>query len=155
MSAQVSPRSNGNRDQADYRDRISVMLVDDDPSFIKITEKLLKTRYGDKVDVVGTARSGEECLTLAQLLAPEVVLIDLHMPGIGGLGTIPLLHILFPQTRVIALSSDEGERPRRLVLAAGGQDLVPKSNVRTHLFPAIQRAVSDDSIPPLSLEFGA
>ena len=155
MGAQVNSISKKNGDQSDYRDKISVMLVDDDPSFLRITEKLLKTRYGDRVDVVGTARSGEECLTLAQLLAPEVVLIDLHMPGIGGLGTIPLLHILFPQTHVIALSSDEGERPRRMVLAAGGRDLVPKSNVRTLLFPAIQRAISDDSVAPLALELGA
>ena len=142
-------------DVADYQERISVMLVDDDPSFLRITEKLLKTRYGDKIDVVGTARSGEECLTMAQLLAPEVVLIDLHMPGIGGLGTIPLLHILFPQTHVIALSSDEGDRPRRLVLAAGGQDLVPKCSVRTRLFPAIQRAIKNDSISPLAIGLSA
>jgi DNA-binding NarL/FixJ family response regulator len=143
------------RDADDYQERISVMLVDDDPSFLRITEKLLKTRYSDKIDVVGTAKSGEECLTLAQLLAPEVVLIDLHMPGIGGLGTIPLLHILFPQTHVIALSSDEGDRPRRLVLAAGGQDLISKCSVRTHLFPAIQRAMKDDTIPALALGLSA
>ena len=142
-------------DEPDYGNRISVMLVDDDPSFLRITEKLLKTYYGDTIDVVGTAKSGEECLTLAQLLAPEVILIDLHMPGIGGLGTIPLLHILFPQTRVIALSSDEGDRPRRLVLAAGGRDLVPKSTVKTHLFPAIQRAMKDDAIQPLALGLSA
>ena len=155
MGAEVKSGSNGNGNKTGYRNKITVMLVDDDPSFLRVTEKILKTRYGEEIDVIGTARSGEECLTLAQLLAPEVVLIDLHMPGIGGLGTIPLLHILFPQTHVIALSSDEGDRPRRLVLAAGGQDLVPKSNVRTQLFPAIQRVVSDDSIRPLALEYGA
>lgn len=147
--------SKRNSDETRSQERISVMLVDDDPSFLRITEMLLKTCYGDKVDVVGTAMSGEECLTLAQLLAPEVVLIDLHMPGIGGLGTIPLLHILFPETHVIALSSDDGDRPRRLVLAAGGQDLVPKSTVRTQLFPAIQRAMKDDALPPLALGLGA
>jgi DNA-binding NarL/FixJ family response regulator len=152
---QVKSGSNGSGKETGGRNKISVMLVDDDPSFLRITETVLKTRHGDEIDVVGTARSGEECLTLAQLLAPEVVLIDLHMPGIGGLGTIPLLHILFPQTHVIALSSDEGDRPKRLVLAAGGQDLVPKSAVRTNLFAAIQRVVSDDSIRPLALEVGA
>ncbi len=143
------------RDETGCEERISVMLVDDDPIFLRITEQLLKTFYGDKIDVVGTAKSGEECLTLAQLLAPEVVLIDLNMPGIGGLGTIPLLHILFPQTRVIALTSDEGDRPRRLVLAAGGRDLVPKSTVRTHLIPAIQRAMKDDAIQPLAIGLSA
>lgn len=157
MSAAGFNESSSTNDEytASYQERISVMLVDDDPTFLRITEKLLKTRYGDKIDVVGTAKSGEECLTLAQLLAPEVVLIDLHMPGIGGLGTIPLLHILFPQTHVIGLSSDEGERPRRLVLAAGGQDLVSKCSVRTQLFPAIQRAVKNDAIPSMAMELSA
>ena len=131
---------NGNHDGH----KISVMLVDDDPAFLRVAKLLLQIRYGDQIDVVGTASSGEECLTLAQLLAPEVVLMDLHMPGVGGLGTIPLLHILFPQMRVIALSSDDSEKSRRLVSAAGGQGLIPKSAVQTALFPAIQRAMSED-----------
>lgn len=131
--------------------KISVMLVDDDPAFLRIMETWLQTRHRDEVDVVGTARSGEECLTLAQLLAPEVVLMDLHMPGVGGLGTIPLLHILFPQTRVIALTSEDETRTRRLVLAAGGHDLVSKSALRTDLFSTIKRALKEDVIG--SLEF--
>ena len=56
-----------------------------------MTQRMLETRYGDKIDIVGIACSGEESLTLARLLAPEVVLMDLNMPGMGGLGTIPLL----------------------------------------------------------------
>jgi DNA-binding NarL/FixJ family response regulator len=124
--------------------KISLILVDDDPAFLRITETWLYTDHQDKVEVLGTARSGEECLALAQLLAPQVVLMDLQMPGIGGLGTIPLLHILFPQTRVIALTSDDRARTRRLVLAAGAHDLVSKSAVRTDLFPAIQRALKID-----------
>lgn len=125
-------------------DKISLLLVDDDPAFLRITETWLYTHHQDKVEVIGTARSGEECLALAQLLAPQVVLMDLQMPGMSGLGTIPLLHILFPQTRVIALTSDDRVRTRRLVLAAGGHDLVSKSAVRTDLFPAIQRALKID-----------
>jgi DNA-binding NarL/FixJ family response regulator len=124
--------------------KISMMLVDDDPAFLKIVETWLETRHRDEVEVVGTARSGEDCLRLAQVLAPQVVLMDLQMPGMGGLGTIPLLHILFPQTRIIALTSDDGARNRRLVLAAGGHDLVSKSAVRTELFPAIRRALKID-----------
>ena len=124
--------------------KISIMLVDDDPAFLTIMQTWLEKRHSGEVEVVGTARSGEDCLALAQLLAPQVVLMDLQMPGMGGLGTIPLLHILFPQTRIIATTSDDSARNRRLVLAAGGHDLVSKSAVRAQLFPAIRRALDID-----------
>ena len=125
--------------------RISVMLVDDDPVFLKMMETWLYTRHRDEIYVVGSARSGEECLALAQVLAPQVVLIDLQMPGMGGLGTIPLLHILFPQMRILALTHNDCVRTRRMVLAAGGHELISKSVVRSELFPALQRALKIDA----------
>ncbi len=124
--------------------KTSVMLVDDDPAFLRILKALLLTHYGDKVDIVGTAGSGEECLNLAQLLAPKVVLLDLNMPGMGGLGTIPLLHILFPEMRIIALTHDSREKTRQAVLAAGGSDMIPKSDLKTYLIPAIEWAKEQD-----------
>ncbi|MBI5652327.1 MAG: response regulator transcription factor, partial [Chloroflexi bacterium] len=100
-----------------------------------------KTHYCDQLDIVGTARSSEECILQAQALAPKVVLIDLDMPGRGGLWAIPLLQILFPETRVIALTFSDDEDSRCAVLAAGGTDLVSKSAWQTDLIPAIQHAV--------------
>lgn len=131
--------SNGNGHGNGSAHKTSVLLVDDDPVFLGLTKRLLETQYGDKVDVVGIACSGEESLMLARLLSPEVVLMDLNMPGMGGLGTIPLLRILFPNTRIIALTHDDGVQARRLVLNAGGYDLIPKSNLKKQLMPAIER----------------
>ncbi len=137
--------SNGNKH------KISVMLVDDDPAFLRILKMLLHTHYGDKVDIVGTANSGEECLNLAQVLTPQVVLMDLNMPGIGGLQTIPLLHILFPEMHIIALTCDDREKSRQAVLAAGGSDLIPKSDLKTYLIPAIEWAKEQDLTDTLML----
>ena len=120
---------------------VSVMLVDDDPTFLRLAVMHLKRSGVNEIDVVGTASSGEECLIEAKTLSPEVILIDLNMPGRGGLGTIPLLHILFPRTRVIALTLDDREEARRAVLAAGGCDLISKTALRTDLIPAIKRAL--------------
>jgi two-component system, NarL family, invasion response regulator UvrY len=145
MSNEFDARDlNEDEDGNDHGHKISVMLVDDDPTFLRVTQMMLQKHHGDEINVVGTAKSGEECLTLAQLLLPEVVLMDLHMPGVGGLGTIPLLHILFPETRVIALTSDDWEGTQRLVSAAGGQGLISKSALQTDLFPAIQRTMKED-----------
>lgn len=125
--------------------KLSVLLVDNDLAFLRIAASLLETRLTDQVNVVGTASSGEDCLVQAQQLVPDLVLMDLQMPGMGGLRTIPLLHVLFPQTRVIALTFDDGERMRQAVLAAGGNDLVSKNTLKTDLVPAIEWALKEKS----------
>jgi DNA-binding NarL/FixJ family response regulator len=124
--------------------KVKVMLVDDDAIFLKAAVDLLQSHHRDQLDVVGTAKSGEECVIKAQALAPEVVLMDLTMPGHGGLWAIPLLHILFPETRVIALTSEDGRESRKAVTAAGGIDLVSKRAWMTDLIPAIRKAVDTD-----------
>lgn len=121
--------------------KVSVMLVDDDPTFLESVVSSLRTQHRDQLDVVGTARSSEECIIQAQVLAPKVVLMGLNTPGRGGLWAIPLLRILFPETRVIALTLNEVTDSREAVLAAGGTDLIPKSAWKTDLIPAIQRAL--------------
>jgi DNA-binding NarL/FixJ family response regulator len=133
--------SNGPDLNRDCIRKVSVMLVDDDRTFLQIVVALLQTHHRDRLDIVGTARSSEECIIQAQILAPEIVLMDLSMPGRGGLWAIPLLHILFPETRVIALTLNDSVDSRRAVLAAGGTDLVSKTAWKTDLIPAIERAV--------------
>lgn len=130
-------RSNG-------QGKISVMLVDDEPTFLRIAQLFLETHYGQEIQILGTARGGEECLTKAQLLAPQVVLLDLNMPGLSGLQTIPLLRIMFPEMRIIALTLNDGEKSRGAVLAAGGNDLVSKATMSTDLMPAIKRVMAED-----------
>ena len=122
--------------------KVSVMLVDDDPTFLQIVAAQLQTHHRNELDIVGTAKSSEECVIKAQALAPEVVLMDLNMPGRGGLWAIPLLRILFPETRVIALTLNDGADSRRAVLAAGAADWVSRTDWKTDLIPAIQRAVN-------------
>jgi DNA-binding NarL/FixJ family response regulator len=72
----------------------------------------------------------------------------LEMPGRGGLWAIPLLQVLFPETRVIALTLNDNENSRRAVLAAGGTDLVSKTAWKTDLIPAIQRAIEMGNVNP-------
>jgi DNA-binding NarL/FixJ family response regulator len=136
----MNPNESNGFDEQSVR-KVSVMLVDDDPTFLRNVATSLQTHHRDQLDIVGIARSSEECIIQAQVLAPEVVLMDLNMPGRGGLWAIPLLHILFPETRVIALTLNDGASSRRAVLAAGGTDLVSKAAWKTDLIPAIKRAV--------------
>lgn len=57
--------------------KVSVMIVDDDPVFLQSMVASLQTCHCDQLDVVGTARSSEECVIQAQVLAPQVVLMNL------------------------------------------------------------------------------
>ncbi|MFB0535075.1 MAG: response regulator transcription factor [Anaerolineae bacterium] len=65
---------------------ISVLLVDDNPTFLRIATRLLQEQ--SDVVVVGTAGEGEEVLAQAQGLQPDIVLIDLTMPGLSGLKSV-------------------------------------------------------------------
>lgn len=93
--------------------------------------------------MVGTARSGEDFLVQAQTLAPKVVLIDLHLPNLGGLWTIPLLRVVFPETRIIVLIPEDGIGSRSAILAVGGDEMVTKATVKTDLIPAIERVLKN------------
>jgi DNA-binding NarL/FixJ family response regulator len=134
------------------KQRVKVMLVDDDPFFKQLVNIFLKSYFGNELDVVGAANCDEDGLAQAQVLAPQVILIDLDMPGSCGLGTIPLVHVLFPATRIVGISLQEDEPLRRMFLAAGGDTLVPKASMRKELVPAIRRAVAQSG---LSFKFAA
>jgi len=117
--------------------KISVLLVDDHEAFLRVATEFLQRH--DDLTVVGVARGGEEALAQAQNLKPEVVLIDLHMPGLSGLETIPLLRAMLPEVSIIALTLLDPKVFRQAALAAGADDFVPKANLSTELLPAIRR----------------
>ncbi len=130
--------------------KFSVLLVDDEPTFLRIAQLFLETHHDQEIEILGTARSGEECLAKAQLLAPQVVLIDLNMPGLSGLQTIPLIRIMYPEMRIIALTLNDSARSREAVIMAGGNDLVSKASMSTDLMPAIRRVMADEIITELA-----
>jgi DNA-binding NarL/FixJ family response regulator len=116
---------------------ISVLLVDDNPVFLRITARFLQQH--DDVVVVGVAGGGEEALALTQDLQPDIVVIDLAMPSLSGLATIPLLEIVLPEVGIIALTVLGTNSYRQAALAAGANDFVPKASLDTDLLPAIRR----------------
>jgi DNA-binding NarL/FixJ family response regulator len=139
-------RSHPIDERASEQNKIGVMLVAQDLTLVQSATRALGTRYGDEIDVLGTTFSGEECLAQAQWLAPQVAVIDLDMPGLSGLQTIPLLRILFPEMRIIALAQIDDDRSRRAVIAAGGDDVVCKATVTSDLATAIRNVMSKDML---------
>jgi len=126
-------------------DPIHVMLVDDNPTFLRILSDFL--REEEEVLVVGTAGSGEEALARVQGLQPQVILLDLAMPGMSGLDTIPCLRRVMPDLSIIALTVLDTNGYREAALAAGADEFVAKGNLSADLLPAIRRAARSRRSP--------
>ena len=116
---------------------ISVLLVDDNPTFLRIVTRYLQEH--DDISIVGTANDGYEALHQAKLLHPQVVVLDLAMPGMNGLETIPQLRSFLPKTRIIALTLLDTNGYRQAALDVGADSFVPKTGLNEKLLPAIRR----------------
>lgn len=80
----------------------------------------------DGVQIVGEARSGREALAAAQALSPDVVLVDLRLPDLGGLDTVSLLVRQMPETRVILLGDSDEPEYRAAAIGCGASAYLPK-----------------------------
>ena len=118
---------------------IRILLVDDNPMFLGITSEFLKMQL--ELTVIGTAHNGQEALAQAEKLQPDVILLDLNMPGLSGLETIPKLRQINPQAKIIALTMMNQDAYQPAALAAGAHGFVAKADMGAELIPTIQRVV--------------
>lgn len=82
-----------------------VLLVDDEPEMRALLKRAL-TRT-DGLAVVGEASDGAEALRIAPDLAPDLVVLDLNMPGMGGEEALPLLRQQLPEAKIAVVSGDQ------------------------------------------------
>jgi DNA-binding NarL/FixJ family response regulator len=120
-------------------DRIKVVLADDH-AVLRAGLRLLIGGQGDMC-VVGEAADGREAARLAAELRPDVVLMDVSMPGGGGLKAIEEVRSGTPHTKVLVLSMHEDAAYVRTALTAGAGGYVAKQSADTELLKAI-RAVA-------------
>jgi DNA-binding NarL/FixJ family response regulator len=122
---------------------ISLLLVDDNPKFLRLLTRFLHIRYPADVVIIDVARSGIEALARAQIVRPQVVLLDLAMPNMPGWEVIPRLRKELPEVGIIVLSLLESGAYREMVLEAGADAFVGKSALVVELVPAIRRVASN------------
>lgn len=84
-------------------DRISILIVDDHAVVRQGVQTFLQTQAD--LEVIGTSSSGEESLEMVAAYAPDIVLMDLVMPGLDGVETTRRLKQISPRTQVIVLTS--------------------------------------------------
>lgn len=137
---------------------IRVVLADDHPLFLRGLEAALE-REG--LEIVGLAASGEEVLEVATQVEPEVVLLDVSMPGMDGIECLGELRRRFPEVKVVMLSGSDDQQVVDQCLDAGALCFVGKSVQPADIAHAL-RAVSGNleiryqrSSPPRQAPAGA
>lgn len=127
---------------AEAADTVRVLLVDDHAMVRRGLEELLLPV--PRMEVVGQASTGEEAVEMARLLRPRVVVMDLGMPGIGGLEAIRRIQELGEGTTVLALTADTEDESLLPVLQAGGSGYVCKTSAQDDLVAAIEAAARNE-----------
>src|SRR5262245_16285827 len=103
---------------------IRVLLADDDQPFLDALWPLIERQ--PELRVIGTAGDGLAAIELAEALAPDAVVIDLHMPRLDGVSAVARLRRDHPSMCVIALTGDEHPALHRAVTDAGADAVLVK-----------------------------
>ena len=115
--------------------QIRILLADDHAVLRAGLRLLLNNQEG--LEVVGEAASGIDALKLAEELQPDLVLLDLSMPGLGGLDALPTLHRLAPTARILILTMHDDPQYLRQTLKSGAVGYVLKKAADVELLSAI------------------
>ena len=130
------------------------MLVDDHDLFRAGLRTLLEEQG---VDIVGEAESGTEALRQLREVAPEVVVMDLNMPGISGVEATRQMTMIAPLTRVLVLTiSDQDDDVMDAILAGACGYLLKDASI-TELMAGIRAAAAGESLvsPAIAVEGAA
>ena len=140
MRREVPPTSQ----KANQHDpRVSVVIVDDDDSFRTALSELLAS-HG--LEVVGTASDGETALAIVHALAPDVVLMDVGMPGLSGVETTRQLASAVPDSAVLMLTSSDDAADVVAAMVGGACGYVLKGTPPESLAANIRAAAGGDCV---------
>ena len=113
----------------------TILIVDDHEGWRKILKRLLEEEL--EASVVGEAADGEEAIRLNRELRPDVVFMDIAMPGLDGLEATRRIKAERPETEVIILTIYNEEVYRKAAAESGADAFLPKKFLRANLLPTI------------------
>jgi DNA-binding NarL/FixJ family response regulator len=130
-----------------------VLIVDDHP----VTRDGLRTAFGitQEIDVVGEASSGEEAIKVAQDLSPDVIFMDVRMPGMNGIQATRIIRERRPDTKVILFTIDESRASVAEAIQAGVSGYLLKDAGVNELVNAAKQAMAGKAVihPTLTQAF--
>ena len=116
-----------------------ILLADDHPALLAETARLL----GREHEVVGTVADGLELLAAAERLAPDLIVLDISMPGLDGFEAARRLKQSGCRSKLIFLTVWEDADFAREAMALGADGYVVKSRLASDLIPAIVEALAE------------
>jgi two-component system invasion response regulator UvrY len=129
---------------------VKVLLADDNQRFLESTERFLRSIPDINMVAVGKALSGEEAIRLSSELKPDLILMDLAMPGMSGLEATRLIKQAGEAPRVVILTIHENDEYRRAAEGAGADGFVTKSDFAEKLVPMVRSLFPQSSCEPSS-----
>jgi two-component system nitrate/nitrite response regulator NarL len=124
--------------------QITVLLVDDHTLFRSGIRSLLQRN--PEFSVVGEAADGFEGVKRAQQLKPQVILLDLNMPGMSGVETLQLMRQDSPESAIVMLTVSEDAEDLSTALKAGASGYLLKNIDTDYLTRAIRRAAAGETV---------
>jgi len=124
---------------------IRTLIVDDNPEFIEAAIRFLS--LDPHIEMLASAHTGQEALEKARALSPDLVLIDLAMPGMNGLETTRQLKASENPPRVIILTLHDNLEYRQASNDVGADAFITKSEFGAQLLPLIVEMFDLQTIP--------
>jgi DNA-binding NarL/FixJ family response regulator len=125
---------------------IRVLLVDDHRMFADALELLLAAEEG--IDSMGAVASGEQMVEVCERECPDVVLMDIDLPGMDGVDATRLLSQLCPDAQIVAITALQPSDVMARVIEAGATGFVPKTQAADLLIDVIRRAATGEIVLP-------
>jgi len=122
---------------------IRVLVVDDHAMFREGIRSLLQGQ--EDVETVGEATDGREAVEMVHQLTPEVVLMDIAMPGMGGLEATRRIHREYPNVKVLVLTQYEDSEYILSMIKAGAKGYIAKTATASELVSAIRTVHKGES----------
>ena len=122
--------------------RPRVVIVDDHGLF----RSGVRSELGDQVEVVGEADDVTPAIAVISECLPDVVLLDVHLPGGGGQAVVAALRASQPQVRFLALSASDAPEDVIAVIRAGARGYVTKTISGPDLVDAVRRVAGGDTV---------
>ncbi len=113
------------------------MLADDNCEFRSVLRRLLER--DPAIEVVAEAADGDEALALTDAYEPDVVLMDVSMPGLDGLSATGVITEQHPETSVVMLSMRRADREVALALRNGAAEYLDKGMPASEILAAVKR----------------